>query len=214
MNAERLLGALLKQGLRSGRRRKRRRSSLLGGLIPGGMKGAAGLGLLGVAIAAYEHFSRAGQTAAKPPPPSGATPPPPAGRPSAVPPPPPPPAPGAAGQAQNDGALLLIKGMIAAANADGQIDPAERASILEKLDHAGLDLDEREFVERELASPSGIDTLIGQVDSPELAKQFYAASLLAIEVDTEAERAYLSRLQDRLGLDRETVDELHRQFEK
>ena len=56
------------------------------------------------------------------------------------------------------------------------------------------------------------DGLIPQVDSPDLARQFYAVSLMAIEVDTDAERTYLRHLQDRLKLDGGTVRELHDQF--
>jgi uncharacterized membrane protein YebE (DUF533 family) len=37
----------------------------------------------------------------------------------------------------------------------------------------------------------------------------YAASLLAIEVDTQAERDYLQRLADGLGLDSGVVQRLH-----
>jgi uncharacterized membrane protein YebE (DUF533 family) len=43
--------------------------------------------------------------------------------------------------------------------------------------------------------------------------EIYVASLLAIEVDTPAERAYLSLLAARLGLDEPLVAELHEQVE-
>lgn len=39
----------------------------------------------------------------------------------------------------------------------------------------------------------------------ELAAQMYAASLMAIEVDTPAERAYLQQLAAGLGLDAQVV---------
>ena len=48
-----------------------------------------------------------------------------------------------------------------------------------------------------------------QASSPELAVQVYAASLLAIEVDTAAERAYLRDLAARLGLDASAVARVH-----
>ena len=68
-NPERLLGQLLQSGLSGGlgRGRKRRRGgSLLGGLSTG-TKAQLGMGLLGVAIAAYEHYSKQGGAAASSP---------------------------------------------------------------------------------------------------------------------------------------------------
>jgi uncharacterized membrane protein YebE (DUF533 family) len=45
---------------------------------------------------------------------------------------------------------------------------------------------------------------------PGLGAQLYAASLLAIEVDTPAERAYMSNLGERLGLKPATLSALER----
>ena len=42
--------------------------------------------------------------------------------------------------------------------------------------------------------------LVAQVDSQELAAQVYAATLLAIKVDTESERRYVEGLGQALGL--------------
>ena len=44
---------------------------------------------------------------------------------------------------------------------------------------------------------------------PELAAQVYAASLLAIEVDTPAERDYLAQLASALDLAPEVTEQLH-----
>ncbi len=191
--------------------------------MPGGWKGAAGIGLLGVAVAAYDHFSKQGQPAApQPGPQPGGTPatpppPPPAGR--ATPPPPPPGVPPTAGpaaampdQQRQQRAILLIRAMIAAANADGRIDPQEQQTILGKLEQAGLGDEERRFVQDEISRPPSLDSLLAQVDSPETAQQVYAASLLAIDVDTEAEKGYLAQLRARLGLDEATAHQLHGQF--
>ena len=41
--------------------------------------------------------------------------------------------------------------------------------------------------------------------SPEMAEQVYAASVLAVEVDSDAERNYLQRLAAALKLDGATV---------
>lgn len=106
-------------------------------------------------------------------------------------------------------ALLALKAMIAASKADGQIDGRERERILGKLKDAGADDETREFVAKEAAAPLDIDDLVGDVRDRQTAAQVYAASLLAINVDTPAERAYLRELSGKLGLDDRVVASLH-----
>jgi uncharacterized membrane protein YebE (DUF533 family) len=50
-------------------------------------------------------------------------------------------------------ALLLIRAMIAAAHADGQISPVERSRILQQLQSSGADSEDRRVVEREMENP-------------------------------------------------------------
>ena len=107
-------------------------------------------------------------------------------------------------------ALLLIRAMIAAANADGEITADERQRILAKLDEAGAGPDEKTVVERELASPMSTDALVREVRDPETAEQVYLASALAIEPDTAAERSYLQYLAARLNLDPQRAEQLHK----
>ena len=54
---------------------------------------------------------------------------------------------------------------------------------------------------------------IESAGSPEVAAEIYVASLLAIDVDTAAEKSYLAMLAARLNLAPELVTELHRQVE-
>ena len=95
-------------------------------------------------------------------------------------------------------ALLIVRAMINAAKADGQIDPQEVERISAKLGEAGSDQEARAFLAQEMQTPIDSDAITRQATSPELAVQVYAASLLAIEVDTAAERAYLRDLAARL----------------
>lgn len=214
LNPEKILGGLLRGSSRS--------KGMLGRLGAGG----AGLALLGVAMEAAEHFmNKAGtaqsapppiphpgaSTPAPPPQPTGAGPaPPPAPGTSvpAAPPPPPPP-----GTAQAEGvsdAVLLIRSMIAAANADGMIDQEERGRIMQKLENMDLNPEEQAFLNRELQAPCEMETITDAVKTPETARQVYAVSLMAIEVDTAAEREYLRALAARIGLDDAALDEIHR----
>lgn len=91
--------------------------------------------------------------------------------------------------------------MIAAANADGMIDETERNRILEKLKAVALSEEEHSFIVHELLSPGDLESIAGQVSTPETARQVYAVSLMAIDVDTDAERDYLAALSGRMGLD-------------
>lgn len=105
-------------------------------------------------------------------------------------------------------ALLLIRAMIAAANADGEISPEERDGIMARLQDAGAGAEDRSFVEAELAAPKSVDALLGDVNDAETAEQVYLASAMAIDPDTPAERSYLQYLAARLKLDPQRVQSL------
>ncbi len=102
--------------------------------------------------------------------------------------------------------------MVAAANADGRIDAQERKAILGRLAEAGLGDEDRSFVLKELEAPPSVEDILSSVETPELARQVYAVSLLAIDVDTPEERDYLHYLRLRLGLDDRVAAELHRRL--
>ncbi len=218
-NPEKLLGGLLRSSTRGSR-------GGLGGLVSGGVA----LGALGVAMEAVEHFMNQPQAAGAPtrspgaPPPmpgTGPPPPPVPGGPSAVPPPPPMPGkpapvapPPLANEPGGDAeAVLLIRAMIAAANADGVIDQAERDNILGRLQAVALSPEEHAFITRELLSPADLETIAGGVTTPEQARQVYTVSLMTIEVDTEKEHRYMQDLASRLGLEAAAVEQIHRSLE-
>lgn len=97
-------------------------------------------------------------------------------------------------------AMILLQAMISAAKADGQIDGGEMQRIVGKMEEGGADGEARDFVLQEMRRPLDLDALVAQVHTPELAAEVYAASLLAIEVDTPAETAYLQQLAQKLKL--------------
>ncbi|MFT5497034.1 MAG: uncharacterized membrane protein YebE (DUF533 family) [Kiritimatiellia bacterium] len=194
-DAERVLGAMLKQGVRSGSRGRRRRGGL-NTLITGGV----GMGVLAVAVEAFDHYSKKNAQTATPLPPGAAPPPPP---------PPPPPADVAREDARHHDAMILIRAMIAAANADGVIDANERNAIVQQLRAGGVPAEDQGFVLQEMLQPPSLEDIAAQVSTPELAAQVYAVSVSAIDVDTEAEREYLARLAEALALPHEQVREIH-----
>jgi uncharacterized membrane protein YebE (DUF533 family) len=60
-----------------------------------------------------------------------------------------------------------------------------------------------------MGGPVDVEGLAAAARNPKEAAEIYAASLMAIEVDTQAERDYLARLAAALGLARPTVDHIH-----
>ena len=98
-------------------------------------------------------------------------------------------------------AKVTLKAMINAAKADGQIDAEEKARLFDRLGQVSLSEDERNFLFEELARPMDTEGLVREATSPAIASQIYAASLLAIDADQPAEKAYLAELAKRLGVD-------------
>lgn len=210
-NAEKLLGQIMGDafsGTLGGKKRAHKRSaSGLSGLMGGmstGTKAKIGVGLLGLAYAAYEHYKQPANPLANPS--VGAPPPPPANL-QSTPPPPPNTAPGA----NNENALHLIRAMITAADADGLIDAQERESILARAREAGLDAESLQALEVEINAPMSLKQLV--VRTPEhLRDETYAAALIAITADTTEERNFLDQLATGLKLETQARQEIHQQL--
>ncbi len=69
----------------------------------------------------------------------------------------------AADQFGEDKALLMIRAMISAAYADGAMSDDERRRILQAINAADATSDERHTMEREIANPKPLDTLLASV---------------------------------------------------
>ena len=108
----------------------------------------------------------------------------------------------------NEFVLVLIRAMIAAAKADGHIDDGERALIMDKMKAADVSGEAVAFIEKELASPTDLDSLISAAKTEEQKVELYTASRLTIEPDSRAERGYLDLLAGRLGLPDALVDHI------
>ncbi len=104
-------------------------------------------------------------------------------------------------QQQNSDAEIIITAMIDAAKCDGQVDPAELSRIMDTMKSSGIGQDGVNYVIQKLQGPMETAKIISAVNGrPELAAQVYSASLMAIDVDTEAERKYLAKLANAMGL--------------
>jgi len=101
----------------------------------------------------------------------------------------------------NEHALLLVRAMIAAALSDGVLDENERSNVMGRLAAAGIGADEQRCLAEELAHPLSPTQLAAAARTAEQRAEVYLASALAIDADTDAERAYLRYLAAALGLD-------------
>ena len=114
----------------------------------------------------------------------------------------------------NDGAgktvfaLSLVRIMIAAARADGHVDDAERAAILDRLRLSGINQDIEAFLAEELSQPTDLDGILAAAQSEPEKVELYTAARIAIDPDTRAERGFLDLLAGRLGLADPLVDHI------
>jgi uncharacterized membrane protein YebE (DUF533 family) len=106
-------------------------------------------------------------------------------------------------------AQLVLKGMINAAKSDGQISPDEMQRIVGKLQESGADAGMQQWVMQEMQTPLNAQAFAAEIPNQEVAAQVYAASLLAVEVDTDAERRYLEQFAEAAGLHPLVVRQIH-----
>ncbi len=106
-------------------------------------------------------------------------------------------------------AELVIQGMINAAKADGEVSADEIQRIVGKLKEADMAGDAEAWIMAELRKPLDLDSFAASIPSPEVAAQVYAASLLAVEVDTPQEKVYLGDFAKKTGLSPEVVANIH-----
>ncbi len=96
---------------------------------------------------------------------------------------------------------VFVKAMVAATQADGVIDEDEQRRLAGRLDQLGIGSGNRQALIEQLRTPVDAREIVNAATSPELGLQIYAASALAVTVDTPAERQYLDRLANALSID-------------
>ena len=106
-------------------------------------------------------------------------------------------------------AEVILTAMIDAAKADGQVDAEELGRITGKIKSAGIGQDGMNYLISKLQSPMETNKILAAVNGrPELAAQVYSASLMAIDVDTQAEKRYLAGLANAMGLSQSVVNNI------
>lgn len=220
MDAERLLGKILKSAIQGGsskgRRKKKKSDDLMGSLLGSLASGKGLVTAIGLGVGAYEMLKNSTSNTSG----SNHSSLPPLSKPSSPPPPlpskpsaqkaagAPPPLPPSGNTAvellesctPQEIAIKCIQTMVAAAHADGRLDDEEEGRILEKLQEEGLSADEKRFILGQLHSPQKIDRLIQGVNEPMIAQTMYSLAVSTIVIDTEKERQWLDQLADGLSI--------------
>ena len=106
---------------------------------------------------------------------------------------------------EEEQAKVLLKAMINAAKADGQIDKEEQAKIVEHI--GDVTAEELEFVKSEMSAPLDLEGVIASASGIE--GEVYLSSLMTITLDSKEEVLYLDKLAKGLNLSEEAVDAFH-----
>jgi uncharacterized membrane protein YebE (DUF533 family) len=96
--------------------------------------------------------------------------------------------------------LLLMRAMIGAAKADGQIDSQEQQHLFDQVERLGLDAESKAAVFDLLARPLDMSNLDASVGTEAQRAEIYMAARLATDGSHPDERAYLDGLAARLQL--------------
>lgn len=110
------------------------------------------------------------------------------------------------------GRELLVHMMVAAAEADGEVDQDEQGRIIRALDAAGGKEAERILLRRALDQPRPLAKLLRAAQEAHLGAHAYAASLLVLDQRSRVNQSYLEYLAARLSLPAEVTNSLNRRY--
>lgn len=105
-------------------------------------------------------------------------------------------------------ALVLLRAMIAAANADGEIDPVELEQIETNAIRLELPESARTWLRRELKTPRNVYSIASITEHPADAIAAYIVSHLIVDHQNDAEQAFLDELAGALQLTPRMVVEI------
>jgi len=108
--------------------------------------------------------------------------------------------------------VVLLRTMIAAAQADGHIDAAEKQIIMEKMGNQNFNVQVLEFLRSEIESPPTVDTLAGLAESETAGAEMYLAARVVIDQTNADEKQWLEALQHALKLQPDFVTEMEKEL--
>jgi len=105
--------------------------------------------------------------------------------------------------------LLVLRAMISASMADGQISSQEQGRIMERLDSLGLSREERSTLFDEIRQPLPCAALAAQVQDPVVAIEVYTAAAMMLDNNCVAGGNFLDQLASGLKLPESLVAAIH-----
>lgn len=122
----------------------------------------------------------------------------------------PPPADTAFAGHDQERAMTFLVAMIASAKADGHIDAEEQKRIYGQLNEQIVGAEAKAFLMEEMMAPLDLDRVAKLATSQERAVEIYAASCMAIDLDTHDERTWLDNLAQALRLDPALTEQIEK----
>lgn len=107
---------------------------------------------------------------------------------------------------------LLLRAMVAAAQACGEPHDADRTRLAAALERMKATAAQRALLDERLRSAEPVNAWLARVTDAPAAALVYAAALLAIDQRAAAGAAWLRYLAARLGLARELVKNLEQRY--
>lgn len=117
----------------------------------------------------------------------------------------------AGGDGDDQQAEAMLKAMIAAAQADGKIDPQEQQNILQALD-GQVDPGDLDALRDLLTTPVDLTQVVEDADDPATAFNLYLVSAMTINPDNAAEWQYLEQLAENLGISEQAARVIEQQI--
>lgn len=113
------------------------------------------------------------------------------------------------GGGMNERTELMIRAMINAAKADGQIDQGEQDAIVKQLGKPTQD--DIDFLQREFTAALDLKEFVWSVPLG-MEQEIYAISLMAMNLDSRAEQRYLHDLAHGLRMPASLCARIHQRF--
>ena len=110
---------------------------------------------------------------------------------------------------QEDAARYLLAAMLEAAKSDGEIDASEKKALMDAMEDASSK--DQAFVQDILSSPIDIDAIVKNLPD-DMYEQAYAMSLLAIDLNNQAEAQHLHAMASAMGISQSEVNAIHNQM--
>ncbi|MEX5503741.1 tellurite resistance TerB family protein [Pseudomonas putida] len=116
-----------------------------------------------------------------------------------------------AGPEAEDHSHAILRALIAAAKADGRIDPKEEQLIYAEIKRHTSDPQLQQWLDDEVSKPLDVAEVAQSAHDPAMAAEMYLASVMLVDDQQDAERAYLDELAGALQIDPALQVHLERQ---